>query len=198
MANAFNMLRPNDMIWSYVVNNYLKGIGADGLRPFDLEFTIRLACRAPIIRNICAIAIWRTNSPRAKWPWATRCLRSARSRSRLQSRGQGRHIAPARSVFNGAKLFGGEMRYVMGGSGHIAGVINPPGPKPKYQYWTGPAPSGRFEDWVAGAQEHPGSGAGLAGLDRGAGAEKVPAREPGGGKVETLGDAPGTYVRIKA
>ena len=47
------------------------------------------------------------------------------------------HIAPARSVFNGAKLFGGEMRYVMGGSGHIAGVINPPGPKPKYQYWTG-------------------------------------------------------------
>ena len=61
-------------------------------------------------------------------------------------------------MFNGAKLFGGEMRYVMGGSGHIAGVVNPPGPKPKYQYWTGPRPAGKFEDWVAKADEHPGCG----------------------------------------
>ena len=67
------------------------------------------------------------------------------------------HIAPAKSVFNGAKLFGGEVRFVMGGSGHIAGVVNPPGPKPKYQYWTGPRPAGDFEDWVARAEEHPGS-----------------------------------------
>ena len=66
------------------------------------------------------------------------------------------HIAPARSVFIGAKLFGGDVRYVLAGSGHIAGVINPPG-KPKYQYWTGAAPKGAFDDWFAASRETAGS-----------------------------------------
>ena len=66
------------------------------------------------------------------------------------------HIAPARSVFTGAKYFGGPMRYVLAGSGHIAGVVNPPA-RPKYQYWTGDSPQGTFDDWFNHAQEHPGS-----------------------------------------
>ena len=66
------------------------------------------------------------------------------------------HIAPARSVFTGAKCFGGPVRYVMAGSGHIAGVVNPPG-KPKYQFWSDGPPKGEFEAWVAAAKETPGS-----------------------------------------
>ena len=70
------------------------------------------------------------------------------------------HIAPAKSVFNGCALFGGPVDYVMAGSGHIAGVVNPPASpdaKPKYQYWTGGPAKGRFEDWVSAARETPGS-----------------------------------------
>jgi polyhydroxyalkanoate synthase len=91
------------------------------------------------------------------------------------------------------------MRYVLCGSGHIAGVINPPGPKLKYQYWTGPKPSGVFEDWVANAEEHPGSWW-VDWIDwiGNQAPEKVPAREPGDGKVPLLGDAPGEYVRVKS
>jgi polyhydroxyalkanoate synthase len=199
MANAFNMLRPNDMIWSYVVNNYLKGIEP---MAFDL-------------------LTWNSDStrmPRANHSYYLRnCYLENRFAKKQMKLGDemldlGKikipiynlaaredHIAPAKSVFNGAKLFGGEMRYVMGGSGHIAGVVNPPGPKPKYQYWTGPRPAGAFEDWVARAEEHPGSWwpDWLAWIDAQA-PEKVPAREPGGGRVPLLGDAPGDYVRIKA
>ena len=66
------------------------------------------------------------------------------------------HIAPARSVFAGAKFFGGEVRFVLAGSGHIAGVVNSPR-KPKYQYWTGGAPNGAFDEWVEAAEETAGS-----------------------------------------
>ncbi len=67
------------------------------------------------------------------------------------------HIAPAKSVFAGARLFGGKVRFVLAGSGHIAGVINPPGPKMRYQYWTGDPPTGSLESWLEKTQEHPGS-----------------------------------------
>jgi polyhydroxyalkanoate synthase len=67
------------------------------------------------------------------------------------------HIAPAKSVFVDACLFGGSVRFILAGSGHIAGVINPPGGKVRYQYWTGDAPTGEFESWSKNAQEHPGS-----------------------------------------
>jgi polyhydroxyalkanoate synthase len=108
------------------------------------------------------------------------------------------HIAPARSVFNGAKFFGGPVRYVMSGSGHIAGVVNP-ADKPKYQFWTGGPPEGRFEDWVAVAKETPGSWwvDWIAWLIAQAPA-RVPAREVGAGKLTPICDAPGEYVRVKA
>ena len=109
------------------------------------------------------------------------------------------HIAPPRSVFYGSSFFGGPVTFVLTGSGHIAGVINPPA-KNKYQYWTGPAPEGdRFEEWLSGATEHPGSWwpywqAWIEALD----ATRVKARRIGGGKLKPIEDAPGRYVKVKA
>jgi polyhydroxyalkanoate synthase len=198
MANAFNMLRPNDLIWSYFVNNYLKG--KEPL-PFDL-------------------LVWNSDStrmPAANHKFYLRhCyLQNDLSNGRLELDGRTidlkkvtvpvyelatkeDHIAPARSAFTGAKSFGGPVRYVMAGSGHIAGVVNPPN-RPKYQYWSGGPPEGKFEDWVASAKETPGSWwpDWLAWLTAQA-PEKVAARKPGDGKLTPLCDAPGDYVRVKA
>jgi polyhydroxyalkanoate synthase len=86
----------------------------------------------------------------------------------------------------------------MAGSGHIAGVVNPPA-KPKYQFWSGGPPEGSFEDWVAKAQETPGSWwPDWSGWIAAQAPSKVQAREPGSGKLKPLGDAPGDYVRVKA
>jgi polyhydroxyalkanoate synthase len=199
MANAFNMLRPNDMIWSYVVNNYLKGIEP---MAFDLLVWNADSTRMPRANHSYYLRNCYLNNmfAQGKMVLGDETLDLHKIKIPVYNlAAKEDHIAPAKSVFNGAKLFGGEMRYVMGGSGHIAGVINPPGPKPKYQYWTGQRPSGTFEDWVARAEQHPGSWwpdwvqwiAAQA-------PEKVPAREPGGGRVPLLGDAPGEYVRVKA
>jgi polyhydroxyalkanoate synthase subunit PhaC len=101
-------------------------------------------------------------------------------------------------VFTGAKCFGGPVRYVMAGSGHIAGVVNPPA-KPKYQYWSDGALEGEFDAWVAGAKETPGSWwpDWIEWLAKQAPA-KVAARKPGDGKLKPLGDAPGEYVKVKS
>jgi polyhydroxyalkanoate synthase len=199
MANVFNMLRPNDMIWSYVVNNYIKGIEP---MAFDLLAWNGDSTRMPRANHSFYLRNCYLNNQFAKKKMTLGGVTLDLGKIKVpvyNLAAREDHIAPARSVFNGAKLFGGEMRYVLCGSGHIAGVINPPGPKLKYQYWTGPKPSGVFEDWVASAEEHPGSWW----LDwiQWVGAqspEKVPAREPGGGKVPLLGDAPGEYVRVKS
>lgn len=107
------------------------------------------------------------------------------------------HIAPARSVFIGAQLLGGDVRYVLAGSGHIAGVINPVS-KPKYQYWTGERPSGSFEDWLARATEHPGSWwPDWIEWVTSQSPERVPARQPGEGALPALCDAPGEYVKVR-
>lgn len=108
------------------------------------------------------------------------------------------HIAPARSVFLGSRFFGGPVRFVLAGSGHIAGVVNPPS-KRKYQHWTDGEPVGELEDWVKRATEHPGSWwpdwqAWVASH----GDERVAAREPGGGRITPIEDAPGSYVKVRA
>ena len=107
------------------------------------------------------------------------------------------HIAPPRSVFRGSSFFGGRVTYVLAGSGHIAGVINPPSRK-KYQYWTGPAPQGDFDAWTARAKAHPGSWwpywqRWIARRDR----TRVPARKVGSRKYRPIEDAPGSYVRVR-
>lgn len=196
MAGAFNMLRPNDLIWSYAVNNYLKGKVPTA---FDLLY-------------------WNSDSTRMPAANHSFYLRSCYLENRL-SRGEMQiagklldlkavtipiynlaaredHIAPAQSVFIGSQRFGGPVDYVMAGSGHIAGVINPPS-KMKYQYWTGPL-GGSFEDWTRSATEHPGSWwPHWIEWIKAQAPRQVPAREPGGGKLAPLEDAPGSYVKIR-
>jgi polyhydroxyalkanoate synthase len=109
------------------------------------------------------------------------------------------HIAPAKSVFIGSRSFGGPVRFVLTGSGHIAGVVNPPARK-KYQYWVGGEPRGTLEDWLENATEHSGSWwddwqAWLKSLD---GRRIKKKRKPGGSKLKPIEDAPGSYVIIRA
>jgi polyhydroxyalkanoate synthase len=198
MANAFNMLRPSDLIWSYVVNNYLKGIEP---MAFDLLTWNSDSTRMPRANHSYYLRNCYLENRMGRGEMALGDVTLDFSKVKIPIYNLATkedHIAPAKSVFTGAKLFGGEMRYVMGGSGHIAGVVNPPGPKPKYQYWTGPRPEGAFEDWLTKAQAHPGSWwpdwiAWIAAQAP----EKVKARKPGG-RFKVLGDAPGDYVRVKA
>ena len=108
------------------------------------------------------------------------------------------HIAPAKSVLLGSKFFGGPVRFVLAGSGHIAGVVNPPA-RSKYQYWTGPRPVGAI--WRLAGQGRGASGLLVAATgstgSRPQGATEVPAREPGGGKLKPIEDAPGSYVKVR-
>jgi len=107
------------------------------------------------------------------------------------------HIAPALSVFEGSRAFGGPVRYVLSGSGHIAGVVNPPD-KQKYQYWTNGPAAASFEDWLSGATETAGSWwPNWQGWIEDMNNEQVPARKPGGGALNAIADAPGAYVMAR-
>ena len=197
MANAFNMLRPNELIWSYVVSNYLKG--KDPM-PFDLLAWNSDSTRMPAANHSFYLrnCYLENNLTQGKMEVGGVKLDLGKVTVPIYNlAAREDHIAPAESVFIGSKFFGGPMRYVMAGSGHIAGVVNPPA-KPKYQFWSGDRPAGDFADWVAKAKETPGSWwpDWLAWLIAQAPA-KVAAREPGGGRVTTLGDAPGEYVKVK-
>ncbi len=198
MAAAFNMLRPNELIWSYVVNNYVKGKEPPA---FDLLVWNADSTRMPkanhsfYLRN-CYLDNTLTKGEMTILGQRLDLKRVAIPIYNLAARED--HIAPARSVFTGAKFFGGPMRYVLAGSGHIAGVVNP-AETPKYQYWTGGPPQGSFDEWLAGATENPGSwwGDWLAWLTQSAPAKTAP-RIPGDGALTPLCDAPGEYVRVKA
>ena len=199
MAMAFNMLRSNDLIWSYVVSNYLKGKEPEA---FDLLHWNSDATRMPganhsfYLRNCYLENRLSTGTmvldntlldlSKVKVPVYNLATRED-------------HIAPAESVLYGSQFFGGEVRYVLAGSGHIAGVVNPP-VLGKYQYWTNDNIRDiSLADWLKDAREHKGSWwpdwrAWLETID----AETVPAREPGSGPLAAIEDAPGSYVRVKA
>ncbi len=198
MANAFNLLRSNDLIWPYVISNYLKGKEP---APFDLLYWNSDATRMPAanhsfyLRNCylenrlskgdMVIGGKRLDLKSVKVPVYNLATRED-------------HIAPAKSVLLGSKFFGGPVRFVLAGSGHIAGVVNPPD-KMKYQYWTGPKPtSANLERWLGKAKEHAGSWwpDWLAWLKK-QDASEVPAREPGGGVLKPIEDAPGSYVKVR-
>jgi polyhydroxyalkanoate synthase len=108
------------------------------------------------------------------------------------------HIAPAKSVFVGCSFFGGPVRFVLTGSGHIAGVVNPPA-RHKYQYWTGGKPVGSFENWLKAAKEHPGSWwEDWESWLKSRGATRVKRkRRPGGSKLKPIENAPGSYVMAR-
>lgn len=197
MATAFNMLRPNDLIWSYVVNNYIRGKAP---MAFDLLAWNSDSTRMPAANHSYYLRNCYLNNNLTKGEMVLDGVKLNLGDVKipiynLASRED--HIAPAKSVFIGSQYFGGPMRYVMAGSGHIAGVVNP-ADKPKYQYWTGAQPSGKFEDWVAKATEHPGSWwpDWIRWISEQSPA-KVKARIPGDGKLKPICDAPGEYVKVK-
>jgi len=199
MANAFNLLRSNDLIWPYVVNNYLRG-----KQPFafDILYWNSDATRMPAanhsfyLRNCyldnrftkgeMEIAGTHLDLRQVKMPIYNLATRED-------------HIAPAKSVLFGSQYFGGPVKFVLAGSGHIAGVINPPG-KPKYQYWTGGKLVGSdLDKWMQGAEQRPGSWwPDWFDWLKSQNAEMVPARAIGGGKLNPIEDAPGSYVKVRS
>ncbi|MEJ6783044.1 PHA/PHB synthase family protein [Aminobacter sp. Piv2-1] len=196
MATAFNMLRSGDLIWPYVVNNYMRG--KEPL-PFDLLYwnadSTRMAAanHSFYLRN-CYLD---NNLSQGRMELAGRTVSLADITIPVYNlAAREDHIAPARSVFLGCKYFGGDVDYVVGGSGHIAGVINPPAAN-KYQFWSSGKPTGDFDDWLSHATETAGSWwphwqRWIEAKDD----RRVSARKPGtSGRV--LEDAPGTYVKVR-
>jgi len=199
MAMAFNMLRSNDLIWSYVVNNYLKGQPPSA---FDLLHWNSDATRMPAanhsyyLRN-CYLENRLTSGTLVLDNTLLDLSKVKVPVYNLATRED--HIAPADSVLYGSQFFGGPVKYVLAGSGHIAGVVNPP-KTGKYQYWTNDAIKDvSLSDWIKGAQEHKGSWwpdwrGWLDGIDP----EQVPARSVGGEALPPIEDAPGSYVKVRA
>ncbi len=199
MAATFNMLRPNDLIWPYVIANYFKG---ETPAPFDLLFWNSDTTRLPAanhsfyLRN-CYLDN-NLSKGRMKIGGVPIDLKAIKVPVFNLATSED-HIAPARSVFYGSSFFGGRVTFVLSGSGHIAGVINPPS-RQKYQYWTGPAPKGdTFDTWRIKAREHTGSWwpfwqNWIEKQDN----QRVAAPKIGGGKIKAIEDAPGSYVRVTA
>jgi polyhydroxyalkanoate synthase subunit PhaC len=197
MAMAFNMLRSNDLVWPYVVNNYLKGKAPF---PFDLLYWNSDATRLPAANHSYYLRSCYLENKLSKGEMVIGDEALDLSRVKipiynLATRED--HIAPAKSVFLGSKFFGGPVKFVLAGSGHIAGVVNPPDP-PKYFYWSDGPALGNLEAWIKQAEQHPGSWwtdwvKWLKEQDP----TEVPARKPGGGKLKPIEDAPGSYVRVR-
>jgi polyhydroxyalkanoate synthase len=198
MANAFNMLRPNDLIWPYVVNVYMKGHAPF---PFDLLYWNSDSTRMPAANHAFYLRNCYLENNLVKGKLEIDGVRLDLKKVTIpvfNLAAREDHIAPARSVFEGSKAFGGPVEYVLAGSGHIAGVVNPVS-KAKYQYWTGGPVKGDLDDWIAKADEHPGTWwpYWFSWIEQQA-PKRVKPRQPGAGKLEPLCDAPGTYVIAKA
>ncbi len=204
MAGTFNMLRANDLIWSFVVNNYL--MGKDPF-PFDLLY-------------------WNSDSTRMPAAMHSFYLRNMYLGNKLKDAGGIElggvkidiskvktpcyfistiedHIAPWKSTYMGARIPSGPTKFVLGGSGHIAGIVNPPVAN-KYGFWTNDATDGKLpenpDDFLAGATQNAGSWwthwnqwvTSLPG-----GSAQVPARQPADGALKVIEDAPGAYVKFR-
>ena len=199
MASTFNLLRANDLVWSFVINNYLLGKNPF---PFDLLYWNADSTRMPArmhsfyLRNMYinnrlgvpgGISLSGVPIDLSKVDVPAYFISTAED-----------HISPWKTTYKGSKYLSGEVRFVLGGSGHIAGVINPPAAK-KYQYWTNDARPATADEWFKGATQHPGSWwddwqAWIAAQNgKPGGNEKTPARIP----ANALEDAPGSYVMLR-
>jgi polyhydroxyalkanoate synthase len=199
MATTFNMLRANDLIWSFVVNNYL--LGKDPF-PFDLLYWNSDSTRMPAaMHSFYLRRMYQENllvEPGGITLAGTPIdLRAIEVPSYILS-ARDDHIAPWASTYAATQLYAGPLRFVLAGSGHIAGVVNPPAAK-KYAHWVNDRIAATPDAWLEGATEKPGSwwpdwhkwNAKHAG-------KKVPARTPGDGKLDVIEDTPGSYARLKA
>ncbi len=198
MATTFNMLRANDLIWSFVVNNYLMGREP---MAFDLLY-------------------WNADSTRMPAAMHSYYLRNMYMKNLLREPGGltlagvpidlskvktplyfvstvEDHIAPWKTVYAGSRVFNSPVRFVLGGSGHIAGIVNPPAAN-KYGYWTNDTLADDADAWLANAKQNAGSWwtDWQRWVDKHGGG-KVAARVPGKGKLKALEDAPGSYVSVR-
>jgi polyhydroxyalkanoate synthase len=198
MADTFNALRSNDLIWSFFVNNYLLGKEP---KPFDLLFWNSDQTRMPKTLHTFYLRRFYGENAMAKGELTLDGVQIDLSKVKVPIYVQSSkedHIAPARSVYKGARLFGGPVTFTMAGSGHIAGVINAPAAR-KYQHWTNDKLPASLEAWQADAVEHPGSWwPHWAAWLKARSGKLVPARDPALGPLKPLGDAPGEYVKVKS
>jgi polyhydroxyalkanoate synthase len=199
LATVFNALRPNDLVWSYVVNNYLKGKSPDA---FDILY-------------------WNADSTNLPGPWYCWYVRNTYLENNLRVPGRvhvcgvrldlGKvrvptyilatredHIVPWKTSYLTTQLFKGDTRFVLGASGHIAGVVNPAA-KNRRSYWVSDSRPSSPDEWFASAAEQPGSwwtdwNRWLA--DRGGGMRPAPAA-PGNPQYRPIEDAPGRYVKFR-
>jgi polyhydroxyalkanoate synthase len=198
MADTFNALRANDLVWSFFVSNYLMGKEP---KPFDLLFWNGDQTRMPKTLHLYYLRKFYMENALAlgnlTLAGALLDLTRVKTPVFVQSSRED-HIAPAKSVYKGARLFGGPTRFTLAGSGHIAGVINAPAAR-KYQHWTNDALPATLEEWMAGAVEHPGSWwpEWARWLDQYSGGS-VPARDPAAGPLPAIEDAPGSFVKVRS
>src|SRR6267154_3865372 len=198
MATAFNMLRANDLIWSFVVSNYL--LGKEHI-PVDLLFWNSDSTRMPAAmhsfylrkmyqQNLLAkpggITLADTPIDLSK-VWTPTFILATRED----------HIAPWKSTYAATRLYSGPIKFVLCDAGHMAGVISPPGTK--YGHWVNDKLPSSPDEWFGGATPNQGSwwpvwDEWITQLDGG----RVPAREPGSGELPIIEDAPGSYVRVKS
>lgn len=198
MADTFNSLRSNDLIWNYVVDNYYVGKQPP---PFDLLYWNADQTRMPKALHLFYLRRFYRDNALAEGALTLLGEQLALSDVKIpvfMQSSKEDHIAPAQSVYRSALSFNGPVEFIVAGSGHIAGVINHPAAN-KYQYWTNPNLKGAIEDWYAFAEEHPGSWwpHWNAWLKSHSG-DQVPAREPGAGALKALCDAPGEYVKVRS
>ncbi|MEQ9813471.1 MAG: class I poly(R)-hydroxyalkanoic acid synthase [Azospirillaceae bacterium] len=199
MATTFNMLRANDLIWSFVVNNYL--LGKEPF-PFDLLYWNSDSTRMPAAMHSYYLRrMYQEN--RLVEPGALTLGGTPIDLSKIEVPSfilstKEDHIAPWRSTYAGTQTYGGPVKFVLSGSGHIAGVVNPPEPV-KYAHWTKSRRARSPEAWLKGAEEKPGSWwpewrKWLKKFDGGS----VPARDPRQGPLQPIEPAPGSYVKVRA
>jgi polyhydroxyalkanoate synthase len=199
MATTFNMLRANDLIWSFVVNNYL--LGKEPF-PFDLLYWNSDSTRMPAAMHSFYLRNMYQENKLVVPGGISLCnvpidLRQVTVPSFLLSTRED-HIAPWRSTYAATQIYQGPVKFVLAASGHIAGVVNPPG-QGKYGHWQNPKLPRNPEDWFKGAKYHEDSWwpTWEKWIAKYAGGE-VPARQPGDGKLRVIEDAPGSYVQVKA
>ncbi len=198
MATVFNMLRANDLIWSFYVNNYL--LGKEPM-PFDLLYWNSDSTRMPrkmhsfYLRNMYL-------HNRLKEPGGITLLGEPIDLAKVRTPqyylcAKEDHIAPWIGTYRGVNLTAGPVRFVLGGSGHIAGVINPPA-RNKYGYWTNEALPDDPQAWLDNAEYQAGSWwPNWLDWSQTYAGDQVPARQPGDGALQPLEDAPGRYVKVR-
>lgn len=199
LRKTFSMLRSNDMIWSFVVNNYLMGKEPF---PFDLLYWNDDATNMPAaMHSFYLRKLYKENL--LKEPGGVVMKGKAIDVRKIETPAyflstKEDHIAPWVATYAGAHLFSGDVRFTLAASGHVAGVVNPP-EKKKYCYWTAKKLTETPEEWFASAKSSDGSWwpDHIKWLKNYAG-DKVPARKPGDGKLKVIEDAPGTYAKMKA